>query len=286
MSSKLIAVILAVCIAPLSAQERPADVQAILDRAGDYVAAYLDQQLGNVVASETYVQTATFYVNNRGIPLRQQRRTESDFLIALVGKEHIGIRKVNRVDGVAVKSVEPSLESLLDDSPLGVRKRIAALKEESSQYNIGLVQRTLNVPVFALSVVRREEAGRFSFIKAGTPRINGVQTVELKFREQRSPTLVHGLKGESLISTGSVWIEAATGRVLKTEFYVENPYSEKPAKGRATVTYTSNRTLGILIPERMEEFYETEEGTVSSIANYSNFRSFKVDAKSEIQLKQ
>ena len=269
-----------------SAEERPPDVQAILDRAGDYVAAYLDHELGNVVASEAYLQNATIYVSDRGVPRQQQRRTESDFLIALVGTERLGVRRVNRVDGVKVKSVEESLDSLLDDSPQGLRKRIAALREESSHYNIGPVQRTVNLPVFALSVVRREEAPRFLFTKEGTSRINGVQTVEFKFRENQSPTLVRGLNGESLVSSGSIWIEADTGRVLKTEFYVENPYPPMKAKGRATVTYTQSKALGILVPDKMNEQYETDLGIVTSTASYSNFRSFKVDSKSEIKLKE
>ncbi len=272
-----------VCIPSLSAQQHPADIQAILDRAADYVANYLDQQLGNVVAKESYLQNSTIYDPKSGVPRTQSRRTESDFLIAIVGSQRFGIRKVNSMNGTAVKSVEENLDSLLDDSATGISNRIAALKEESSRYNIGPVQRNLNVPVFALSVLRRSEAPRFSFVRAGASRINGIQTVELKFREERSPTLVHGIKGESLISTGAVWIEATTGRVLKTEFYVENPYDESHAKGKSTVTYAPSKSLGILVPAKMEEDYKTEIGTVTSVASYSDFRSFKVDSKSEFQ---
>lgn len=273
---------LAACLlaGQLPAQDRAAELQAILSRAAEYVAVYEDRQLGNVLVAETYLQTVSMHTGRTG-NARQQRRLESDFLIVLVGADRMGIRKVNRVDGVDVKSSEVDLTAMMDDSPEGVRKRIAVLTEESSRFNIGPVLRHINLPTFALKVVRRENAPRFSFTQRGTDKINGIQGVEVRFQEVRGPTLVHGLHGESLPSSGAVWIEPATGRVLKTEFEVENPYAK--AKGRITVTYSANKALGILVPDDMKERYETDDGVVECTANYSKFRSFNVDVKSDIQ---
>jgi len=267
---KLFAPVLAIglLVGPLSAQKQTVDVAAILSRAADYVAVYEERQLGNVLASETYVQ-------NYGP--RMQRRMESDFLIVLVGKDRMGIRKVNQVDGKPVTSAEPTLEALMDDSPQGVQRRIAALREESSRYNLGPILRQINLPTFALKVVRRQEATRFAFDPHGTDKINGIQGVQLRFQEQRSPTLVHGEHGESLLSSGAVWIEPETGRVLKTELTVENPYAD--VKGRITVTYAPNKALGILVPEEMKEHYEAGRELVDCTAKYSRFRSFNVDVK-------
>jgi hypothetical protein len=275
------AIALCLLAANAAAQQKTLELQTILDRAADYVALYEDRQLGNVLASETYVQSASYF-SAIGNPLqRQQRRTDSDFLIVLIGTDRMGIRRVNRVNGDAVKSAEMSLEALMDDSPQGIRNRVAALREESARYNIGPVLRQINLPTFALKVVRREQAPRFSFVQHGTGRVNGIQGVEVRFQEMRSPTLVHGAGGESLISMGTLWIEPATGRVLKTEFNVENPYAK--ARGRVTVTYSANKTLGILVPEEMNEHYESDGGIVDCTASYSKFRSFNVDLKSDIQ---
>lgn len=282
-SSCLIVAVIAVCLlgGPLPAQDEARELQAMLGRAADYVALYEDRQLGNVLAAETYFQTVSSYLA-RGIALpRQQRRTESDFLIVLVGADRMGIRRVNRLNGDPVKSTEVNLEALMDDSPEGVRNRIAALREESTRYNIGPVLRQINLPTFALKVVRREEAPRFSFVQHGTGKVNGIQGIEVRFQELRAPTLVHGAGGESLTSSGTLWIEPATGRILKTEFNVENPYAK--AKGRVTVTYSANKALGILVPDEMKEHYETDGGVVDCTASYSRFRSFNVDLKSEIQ---
>jgi len=270
-----------VLVAHVQGQERPPELQAILDRAADYVARYEDRELGNVLASEAYLQSVSNYLAQRLLLPRQQQRTESDFLIVLVGGDRMGIRRVNRVNGEPVQSAEVNLEAMMDDSQEGIRKRIAALREESAKYNIGPVLRQINLPTFALKVVRREEAHRFSFVQRGTGKVNGIQGIEVRFQELRAPTLVHGSGGESLVSSGTLWIEPATGRVLKTEFNVENPYSK--AKGRITVTYSTNKALGILVPEEMKEHYESDNGVVDCTASYSRFRSFNVDLKSDIQ---
>ncbi len=275
---------LAVCLlAPrIPAQDRDPELQSLLSRAAEYVAQYEDRQLGNILTAETYVQNVDYRGGRVGlIGGRESRRLESDFLIVVVGGDRMGIRKVNRVDGVPVKNSEASMEALMDDSPAGIQSQIAALKEESTRYNIGPVLRQINVPTFGLKVVRAEQAPRFSFVQRKSSRINGIQGVEVRFQELRSPTLVHGIHGESLLSSGAVWIEPDTGRVLKTEFEVENPYAK--ARGRITVTYSANKALGILVPNQMKEEYETDDALVTCTANYSRFRSFNVDLKSDIQ---
>ena len=95
-------------------------------------------------------------------------------------------------------------------------------------------------------------------------------------------TLVSGLDGETLFSDGSLWIEPTTGRILKTEFRVQNPYSKPKATGRVRVTYTENKTLRMAVPSQMMERYETEDGFIEGRADYTNFLLFSVDVKSEI----
>jgi hypothetical protein len=253
------------------------ELERLLTLASDYVDRYEEHQLGNVVAAEKYIQ-------DYGPQL--QRRLESDFLIVLIGGTRMGVRKVNKVDGVPVKSSESSFEAMMDDSPAGVAKRIAALKDESTRYDIGPVLREINLPTFALKVLRRKEVPRFAFTpQRGLDKINGLEGIEVRFRELRSPTLVHGGKGESLLSTGTVWIEPATGRILKTDFNIENPYTN--IKGQITVTYAANKALGILVPEEMKESYSVANSPflpfVRCTATYSNFRSFNVDVKSSIE---
>jgi hypothetical protein len=276
---RLCAAVLLFSIAALAGQQKEPQLESLLERAADYVAAYEDRELGNVLASENYLQQSFF--SRAGITLPgAQRRTGSDFLIVLVGDDRIGVRKVNAVNGKAVTSSAGNLETIMDDSPEGTRKRIAAFNRESSQYNIGPTYGQFNLPTFALRVVRRSEAPRFSFSRGGGGKINGIQTIEVEFKEVRGPTLVHTPEGESLLSEGRLWIEAGTGRVLKTELKIENRATK--TTGRVTVTYATNKTLGILVPDELQEHYQGPQGFVDCTAKYSNFRSFKVDVKSDL----
>ena len=252
----------------------------VLQRAVQYVQEYEERDLGSLLATENYLQNATSYTGQR--PRQEQQRTQADFLILVLGKDRIGLRIVNKLNGVAVKPPVNGFDTMMDGSPEKIRQSINAIQDESSRYNIGAVLRKINVPTFPLKVAREAEIDRFSIKRNGSDKISGIETWELKFQEKRSPTLVHGERGESLLSSGSLWIEPGTGRILKTELNVENPFSNPPVKGRIVVTYTTNRALGILVPSAMTEKYETAESLVTCIANYSNYRSFKVDASSVI----
>ena len=269
--------VLPVVIWSIPAAGQANDLSAVLSRASQYVALYEDSQLGNVLAAENYTQKAVFYSGIGIIRARQERQTQADFLIVKIGSERIAVRQVNRVDRAVVKKNTPDLETIMNDTPEGIRRQIAAFREESAQYNIGGVLRHINLPTFALQVIREDQVPRFEFVKHGTGKIRGIEVWEIRFQELRSPTLVHGTGGESLISNGTLWIEPGTGRVLKTEFSVANPFSNPAAKGKTTVTYTPNAVLGMLVPSEMTEHYETDLSAVDCIATYSNFRSFKVD---------
>jgi len=266
-----------------SAAAQQDDIAAVLQRAAQYVQQYEEQDLGSLLASENYLQTATRYSSDgRLIVSREQQRTRADFLILVLGKDRIGLRIVNRLNGVAVKPPVNGFDTMLDGSPEKIRQSILAIEDESSRYNIGAVLRNINVPTFTLKVAREAEIDRFSIKKNGSDKISGIETWELKFQEKRSPTLIHGEHGESLLSFGSLWIEPGTGRVVKTELDVANPFSNPPVKGKIVVTYSVNKALGILVPTEMVEEYRTVESLVTCIAGYSNFRSFKVDASSVI----
>lgn len=287
---KLVAVFLAVGLSGTalrgrsSAQRTQDDLAGVLSRAAQYVADYEEKQLGNLLASEDYLQDVELRGNQRFAAgyRHQQRRTQSDFLILKVGAERVALRRVTRLDG---KKIDGSEESFfeLDNSPEGRRRQIDAIRKESTQYNIGPILRQINVPTFALAVARASESKRFAFVREDTRRIDGVETWEIRFKEQRSPTLTHGLKGESLLSTGALWVEPQTGRILRTEFAVENPFSDPPVKGRITVTYRPNKNLGMLVPTEMNEHYESGSALVDCFARYSDFRAFSVDVNSVIE---
>jgi len=273
-----------ILLAAIVAMQNPAALNAVLERATEYVAHY-EAELGNFIGSEEYVQSSVWLDNSHPprVAQRLQRRTSSDFLIIQVGPEWAALRKVNRLDGSRLKQTEPAFENAFDNSPQANARRLEDMKRESTEHNLGDIRRDINLPTFALKVLRKNEVSRFSFEQVGSKKIDGVQTVAVRFRERTGQSLVSGINGEILYSNGTVWIEPETGRILQTEFEVENPYSKSRIKGSVLVTYGATKKADILTPVSMIEHYESEYNTVDCTAEYSNFRPFEVDVKFEIR---
>jgi hypothetical protein len=284
MSSPVLAALLTLAVS--SQPQNGPEPTGVLPRATAYVAQY-EAELGNLIGSEEYVQNAVWLApTERGSPMvakRLQRRVLSDFLIIQVGPEWAALRKANRVDGSKVKETEQAFENAFDSSPEANQNRLLAMKAESIRYNIGDIIREINLPTVALKVLRESEVSRFTFERAGSSKIEGVQTWVVHFREQEGPTLVIGEKGEFLYSNGTLWIEPDTGRVLRTEFNVENPYAPSRVKARIVVTYSEGKNIKLLLPSLMDEHYESAFNTVDCKAYYSNFRPFEVDVKFELR---
>lgn len=275
----MLAIVLSLLLAP---QTEP-ELATVLERAAAYVSQY-EAELGNLIGAEEYVQSSVWMDNGSParVTKRTQRRTSSDFLIIQVGSEWAALRKVNRVDGIRLPQQPQSFEDAFDTSPAANARRIQEMKDESTAQNLGDVRREINLPTFALKVLRKSEIGRFKFERNGTARIEGVQTWKIRFREESGRSLVSGSKGESLYATGFIWIEPETGRVLQTEFEVVNPYAQVRLTGRMVVTYAHGKNVNLLVPSSMIERYESRYNTIDCRADYSNFRPFEVDVKFEI----
>jgi hypothetical protein len=278
---------MAIFLIALFLQQPATDLNAVVGRATEYVSKY-EAELGNLIGAEDYLQNAILYDNSNPprVAQRMQRRTSSDFLIIQVGPEWAALRKVNLVDGRKVKEAAPAFEDAFDDSPAANSKRLQEMKTESGAYNLGDVRREINLPTFALRVLHKEEVSRFSFERAGTAKINGVQTWKIRFRETAGHTLVVAANGQNLFSSGTLWIEPETGRVLQTEFSVDNPYGPAQLKGYMLVSYNIGKKTPLLVPETMTERYESRYTVVDCRADYSNFRPFEVDVKFEIAAPQ
>jgi hypothetical protein len=266
-----------------AAQQTEIPVEMVLARASDYVSKY-EADLGNLIGTEEYVQSSVWM--DASVPpkvsKRMQRRTSSDVLIIQVGNEWAALRKVNRVDGIKPKETAPAFDQAFDNSPEANAKLLDNFKRESTQYNLGDVRREMNLPTFALHVLRKNEITRFTFDRAGTAKIDSIQTWKIRFRETAGPTLVVGDKGQMLNSKGMMWIEPETGRVLQTEFEVENPYASPRVNADILVKYSAGKNVNILVPVSMNERYESTYNNVECRADYSNFRPFEVDVKFEI----
>ena len=284
----------------LAAPQPPArpDLVAVLDRAGWYLDYFVDE-FENVVAEENYIQDSSQLLptispasGGRGAiapppsaseMLRARHRDlRSDFLLVKSPDTQalVPFRDVIQVDGIMVRDREARLAKLFLTDTAGAMGRAERIREEGARYNLGNMRSTLGNPVLALGVLQQTYQSRFRFTLAKEDRGFGPGVAVVDYRETGSPAMIHGEAGVDLPAHGRLWIDSATGRVLKTELQVEQPQ----VRAIVTTTFQAEEKSGIAVPLEMREQYTFPNGNrVNTVANYGRFRRFDVSAAEEIQ---
>jgi len=215
-----------------------AEVDVVLDKAGDYVAAY-ERTFVGVVAEETYRQEVRGIAgtDSRGFAAEargQRRDLKSDMLLvrAPAGDRWIQFRDVFEVDGKPVRDRAERLAKLFLQPSASTQQQVDDIAAASARYNIGGINRNINVPVLALTVLEPQNRAWFSFKgrKAGG-------TFELEYQEERGGTL----------------------------------------RARIEVGYALEPTMAVLVPREMREKYTLRDGsTIEGKATYARFRRYQV----------
>lgn len=271
----------------ISAAQEPT-LATVLERAAAYVDRY-QTELGSVIAEEHYLQVADG---------RLTRRMVSDLLVLStpgLQEPWLAFRDVIKVDGKEVPDRQQRLEDLFLKTPRITGQLRRRLMAESARFNIGAITRNTNVPTMALQVLSATEQPRFAFRKADDQRIEGIDTWEIEFDENKPPTLITGSDGKDLLGHGKVWIEPSSGRVVETDFRAEDDAVQLEIEMR--VAYRPDDTLGILVPAKMTERYRVRLRPlatpdqrvltrrtieVNGEATYSNFRRFLVEVTIDV----
>jgi hypothetical protein len=291
---------LAVCSPQAVRTQQQHDVADVLRKAGAYVEEF-QRQLSGIVAEESYRQEVVPFLGTNargGVPF-QRRRLRSDLL--LVRPEEavtwVQFRDVFEVDGRPVRDRAERLTTLFLAPGLSSTERVQQIRAESARYNIGGIQRTMNVPVLPLAVLALPSQPRFRFTvdqagdndrprnpNSGLPSTTNFRVTAavliVKFEERQGPTLVHTQDGNDILSRGRFWIEPDTGRVLMSEMITE----DGRVRGELLVSYQSEPLLGFLVPIELRERYAGSEykATIIGEATYSNFRRFEVNVDEAI----
>jgi hypothetical protein len=256
-------------LVPPGQRAREVDVSAVLRRAGEYAAGY-HRRLRAIVADEHYVQNVTG-------EFEQERVLRSEFMMVRgAGRQDmwLAFRDVLEVDGRAVGSSRGRLERMLRESGPSMVDRSRALAKEQARYNIGDIVRTINVPTLPLEFLHADQQRRFRFRSGGTATIADVTCVVLAYEERDRPTFIRTPDGEDVMAKGTFWIEAATGRIWKTELRTGGR-----VQSTITVTYGLAPRLEELVPLQMDESYVGRETRISAVATYSNFRRFETEIR-------
>ena len=254
------------------------DLSDIVDRASRYVAA-LGDELAEVVAEERYRQSWR-------VPGSEpvERVLESEFVLVGVGDraEWVGFRDVLTVDGRRVHDREDRLQRLFLRRDARKLERARVIADESARYNLGQIHRNVNVPTAALFFLHPANRQRFTFELERTEDTDGETQRVVLYDERHTPTLVRTSQGKSVPARGRFWIEPASGRVVRTQLWLQ---TEPGPVGRMVdvniaVSYASDSGLGLWVPVEMREDYTTTRGEhLVATATYHNYRRFRVEAR-------
>ena len=280
--------------AGLPAQQEDPALEALLTKATWYALQLVDQ-LSSVVSEERYVQDSTVALPTVPIPgmggrgnslgssaprgSAKHRELRSDFLIVKsAGEFWEPFRDVFEVDHIPVRDHDERISKLFLKPTGDTEQRARAIADESARYNLGAIRRTINNPVFALIFLQPDLRWHFKFTFGKPDRRMGDAVRVVDYVEEARPTVITGLPGQEMPAYGRFWIEAATGRVLKTEVRVD----ERGVKANLTTVFRTDERLGIDVPVEMREDYELSDSHVTGMATYGRFRRFEVKASEEI----
>jgi hypothetical protein len=289
MRAALAAVLTAIASAS-AAQQSSLDV--LLERLGNYLVAY-EPELSTLVADESLVQQTgvALFSRRTDIAPLQKRLLESDVMFMRLPGDGswLGYRDVRRVDNQNVNRSGRSILELLENPTRDNQALAIELAWKSAAYNLGSA-RTINVPTLPLELMHPRNRRRFNFRLGRSERIDRRNTTRLHFEETVRPSLVQTpLGGGNMLSKGTVWVDPATGRLLRGAVSIRVVESgQAPFDWTIRVDFVEHRELGLLVPAGFEErfFVVTEQGggkvqTGSGVsrARYSNFRRFTTSAR-------
>jgi hypothetical protein len=262
----------------LPAADDAPTLKVVLGRAGNYVVRF-ERDLATLVAEEHYVQE----VVDAGPLEHRELRSDLLFVSRLGMHRYVEFRDVFEVDGRGVRERNERLTELARNPSDASMSQIV---RESARYNIGDIERTINVPLLPLMFLIPENQRRFKFnVQKGAqplstskdlPSSSPYFTVStevwvIEYREVERPTIIRFVDGRRSIPVhGRFWIEPASGRVLMSELIAE----DRVVHATTDVSYQSEPVLDLFVPIEMREIYwRTDEPTkITGIAGYSKFR--------------
>lgn len=281
--------LVAVLCAPVAGQQTlspaPVTLDVLLDRAADYIVSFT-HDFANVVAEERYLQQVTGRAQISAPAGRgsasvvgtasgwQRRELVSDYLLVKLdsANAYVPFRDVFEVDGKPVRERQDRVAKLLLRSTDAAVEQTRQIVIESARYNIGEVERTINMPLLAHGFLERTQQPRFRFtLGRQDTSAGGVWIVN--FQERTRPALVKSLDGRDIFASGRLWIEAATGRVVKTEVV----FQDRGLRASITTSFRPDERFHLNVPfEMIEDYTLQNRNRITGRASYGRFRRFDV----------
>jgi len=258
---------------------------AILERTSAYVAKF-EEEFASIIWHETYEQIdrlpRTFGASGGRFAGVTRRHLESEMLFIMAESDGawLTVRDVISVDG---KPVPRRLPTLLASPNVWIRD-LRALSQENGRYNIGAIYRNFNDPTLALSFLDSRYRRRFRFTDGGPGEIDGNPLRRIRFAEVVTPTVIRN-ENRNLRASGTLIVEPATGRVLRTELtlLLDKSNDKNSVRAELTVAYRPDARLGLLVPVEMHESYgfagAGPDQRIECTATYADFRRFETSGR-------
>jgi hypothetical protein len=282
-----------------TAQEIPAPapppLPLVLSKAANYVELYASR-LSGLVMEESYVQDVEqinrfgYRMNTRGGVSHRQLKSDL-LLVRPEGSDAwMQFRDVFEVDGKTLRDRNDRLEKLFLQPSKSTAAQAEKIVRESARYNIGDIERTINLPLLAMTVLDRRMQPSFQFriaepnedlrlpkSAAFAPRPGALM---IGFNETQVRTMIATPQGKNLRAHGRFWFAMPDAEVLMTELGVDD-YS---LSATIHVAYERKPGLAVAVPVEMHELYENRlnSSKVQGTATYSNFREFNVKVDEQI----
>jgi hypothetical protein len=224
------------------------------------------------------------------------RTLKSDLLfVRPIGADSwMQFRDVFEVDGRKLRDRNDRLTKLFVEPSKSTAAQVEKIMRESARYNIGDVERTINLPMLGLAVVDRRAQANFEFRFDDTKELPGdvmavpktpafaipPEAIAVAFKEIAIQTMVRNPQGKNLAAKGRFWFVPSSGHVIMTELRIED-YSLGAV---IHVTYRPPPGIDEPMPATMHEMYENRLNNrrVEGTATYSNFRQFNVAVDEQI----
>jgi len=269
-TASLLIVMLAAAAPSVSAQNvQPKD---LLPRIGDYIRAFVND-FSNVVAEESYKQEIT--------SPRRKRQLKSDLmLVKYPGAEGwIIFRDTFEVDGKSVRSEPERLTKLFVEPPENAMRRAREITTASEKYNLARIG-TINNPLLVLALQQEENQDRFRYTLGGMEKSLGPDVRVLQFQEFRTPSFIKLDGNADVFTSGLLYVEQATGRVVKTQLNI----GRRGSGIEIQTTFQRDPMLAIDVPVLLKEWYpDGQGGDITGEATYSRFRRFQVSTQEEVK---
>jgi len=257
-------------------------------------AARFAQEAATLLADEHYLQEVKTRPSSASLASMSRNSTAGitierrvlDSEVALIhvidGELWLLARDVQRVDGKPLPSAQRiPLPAVHPSSTPEALKKFQEIAAQGARFNIGAIERNLNVPTLALWLLTPAISDRLTFSTAGKDTVDGKPCEVIRFKEKREPYLFVA-DGEPKPVSGRVWVDPVQSAVLRTELILEGRSNARSTtRAQVTVSYARDPVLSAWVPTSMSERYDGDStpGFVTGASTYTNYRQFSTGAR-------